>query len=85
MELVIVDLSGPMSVTTWTGKAYVFVAVEMNSQLGIGELLESKTEAAETLKTVVMRLERQSGKKLKRLRTDVGNEWLNKAVGDFCR
>jgi hypothetical protein len=53
--------------------------------LGIGELLESKTEAAETLKTVVVRLERQSGKKLKCLRTDVGNEWLNKTVGDFCR
>jgi hypothetical protein len=67
-----------MSVTTWTGKAYAFIAVEMNSRLGIGELLESKTGAAETLKTVVMRLERQSGKKLKCLCTDVGNEWLNK-------
>jgi histone deacetylase 1/2 len=65
MKLVIVDLSGPMSVTTWTGKAYTFVTIEMNSQLGIGELLKSKTEAAETLKTVVMRLEQQSGNKLK--------------------
>jgi hypothetical protein len=53
--------------------------------LSTGELLESKTEAAETLKTVVMRFEWQSGKKLKRLRTDVGNKWLNKTVGDFCR
>jgi hypothetical protein len=35
----------------------MFIAVEMNSRLGIGELLESKTEAAETLETVVMRLE----------------------------
>jgi transposase InsO family protein len=74
-----------MLVTTWTGKAYAFVAVEMNSRLGIGELLESKPEAAETLKTVVVSLERQSGKKLKRLHTDVGDEWLNKTVGDFCR
>jgi hypothetical protein len=74
-----------MSVATWTGKAYVFVAVEMNSRLGIGELLESKAEAAKTLKTVVMRLEQQSGKKLKWLRTNVGNEWLHKVVGDFCR
>jgi hypothetical protein len=57
MELVVVDLSGPMLVTTWTGKAYVFVVVEMNSRLGIGELLESKTEAAKILKTVVVRLE----------------------------
>jgi hypothetical protein len=57
MELIVLDLSGPMSVATWTGKAYASVAVEMNSQLGIGELSETKTEAAETLKTVVMRLE----------------------------
>jgi hypothetical protein len=35
IELVVVDLSGPMLVATWTGKAYAFVAVEMNSQLGI--------------------------------------------------
>jgi hypothetical protein len=67
VELVIVDLSGPMSVATWTGKAYVFIAVEMNSWLGIGELLETKTEAAKTLKTVVVRLEQKSGKKLKQL------------------
>jgi phage host-nuclease inhibitor protein Gam len=59
--------------------------VEMNSRLGIGELLETKTEAAETIKTVVVRLEQQSGKKLKRLCTDIGKEWLNKVVGDFCR
>jgi hypothetical protein len=85
MELIVVDLSGPMLVATWTGKAYVFIAVDMNSQLGIGELLETKTEAAKTLKTAVMRLEQQSGKKLKQLHTDVGNEWLNKVVGDFCR
>jgi hypothetical protein len=78
MELVVVDLSRPMSVTTWTGKAYMFVAVEMNSRLGIRELLESKTEASKTLKTVVVRLEQQSGKKLKCLCTDVGNKWLNK-------
>jgi hypothetical protein len=50
MELIIVDLSGPMSVATWTGKACAFVAVEINSQLGIGELLETKTEASKTLK-----------------------------------
>jgi hypothetical protein len=57
MELLVVDLSGPMLVTTWTGKAYAFIAVEMNSRMGIGELLERKTKAAKTLETVVMRSE----------------------------
>jgi hypothetical protein len=32
MELIVVDLSGLMSV--WTGKAYAFVVVEINSRLG---------------------------------------------------
>jgi hypothetical protein len=85
MELIVVDLSGPMSVKTWTEKAYAFVVVEMNSRLGVGELLNDKTESAGTLKTVVAMLERQSGKKLKRMRTDVGKEWLNGVVGEFCR
>ena len=31
LELLVVDLSGPMSVETWTGKAYAFIAIEMNS------------------------------------------------------
>jgi hypothetical protein len=51
MELIVVDLSGPMSVATWTGKAYAFIVVEMNSWLGIRELLETKAEAAKTIKT----------------------------------
>ena len=50
MELVVVDLTGPMSVETWTGMAYALVAVEASRRFGVGELLKSKDEAGEALK-----------------------------------
>jgi hypothetical protein len=50
MELVVVDLTGPMSVETWSGMSYAFIAVEMNSRMSFGELLASKDKVAKTLK-----------------------------------
>jgi hypothetical protein len=50
MELVVMDLTGPMSVETWSGMSYMFIAIEMNSQMSFGELLASKDKVAETLK-----------------------------------
>jgi hypothetical protein len=57
MELVVVDLTGPMSVKTWSGMSYVFIAVEMNSRMSFGELLASQDKVAETLKTIIVKLE----------------------------
>ena len=51
--------SGPVPVPTWTGKAYAFVAVQMGSRMGVGELLETENDADESLKAIVSRLERQ--------------------------
>jgi hypothetical protein len=39
--------------------AYVFVAVQMGSQMGVGELLETENDVDESLKAIVSRLERQ--------------------------
>jgi hypothetical protein len=41
IKLVVVDLTGPMSVETWSGMSYMFIAVEMNSQMSLRELLAS--------------------------------------------
>jgi hypothetical protein len=84
MDLLVVDLTGPMSVKTWTGMSFALVAVEASRQFGVGELLESKDEAAEALKRIIAMLERQSGKLLKRIRTDNGSEWVNEIICQFC-
>jgi len=84
MKLVVVDLTGPMSVETWTGMSFALVAVESSRRFGVGELLKSKDEAAEALKWIIAMLERQSGKLLKKLHTDNGTEWVNKIIRQFC-
>jgi hypothetical protein len=59
-----------MSTPTWSGKTYVLIVVEMNSSLSIGELLATKSDAAEALKTIIRQLECESGQKLKEVRTN---------------
>ena len=84
MECVVVDLTGPMSVVTWTGKCYTLVAVEVSSQLGVGNLLTRKDEAAKALKTIIARLERQADKKIVNICLDNGSEWVNDVLSNFC-
>jgi hypothetical protein len=84
MELLVVDLTGPMSVETWTGMAYALVAVEASRRFGVGELLKSKDEAGEALKRIIAMLERQSGKLLRKICTDNGTEWINRLIRAFC-
>jgi hypothetical protein len=77
MELVVVDLTGPMPIETWSGMLYVFIAVEMNSRMSFRELLASKDKVAKTLKTIIVKLEHQSGIKTKWIRSDNGTEFVN--------
>ena len=77
MKLLIVDLTGPMSLETLSGKSYAFMAVEASSRFGAGKLMVTKDETVEILKTTVARLECQSGFKLKCLHSDNGTEFVN--------
>ncbi len=72
MDLIAVDLTGPMSVPTWGGARYALVIVEVSTRLPVGRLLISKEGVNAELRDVIAMLERQSGKKLKRMRVDNG-------------
>jgi hypothetical protein len=85
MELVVMDLTGPMSVEMWSRMSYAFIAVEMNSRMSFRELLASKDKVAETLKTIIVKLERQSGIKTKQIRSDNGTEFINSIIYAFCK
>jgi hypothetical protein len=54
MELVVVDLTGPMSVEMWSGMSYTFIAVEMNSRMSFRELLESKDKVAKIVRATLL-------------------------------
>jgi len=67
MELVVIDLTGPISVPTWDGYVYVLVIVEVSCQYPIGCLLKLKEEVEGAVRNVIAILEHQSGLKVKRL------------------
>ncbi len=84
MDLIVVDLTGPMSVPTWGGARYALVVVEASTRLPVGRVILSKDGVYTELRNIIAVLERQSGKKLKRIRVDNGTEFLNKVVSNFC-
>ncbi len=84
MELLVTDLTGSISPTTWTRKEYALVVVEASCQKGVGSLLKSKDQVTDELKRIVMLLERQSGSKTKGICSDSRNEFVNKTVKAFC-
>ena len=67
MELVVMDLIGPISVPTWDGYVYALVVIEVSCQYPVGCLLKSKEEAKGAVRDVIAMLEYQSGLKVKRL------------------
>ena len=66
MELVVVDLIGPMSIPTWDGNLYALVAVEVSCCYPVRCLLKHKEEVGAVVRDVVAMLERQSGECVKR-------------------
>jgi len=67
MELVVMDLTGPISVLTWDGYVYALVIVEVSCRYLVGCLLKSKEEARGAVRDVITMLECQSRLKVKRL------------------
>jgi len=58
MELVVMDLTGPISVPTWDGYVYALVIVEVSCRYPVGRLLKSKEEVRGAVRDVIAMLER---------------------------
>jgi len=63
MELLVMDLTGPMSVPTWDRFLYALVVVEVSCCYAVGCLLCDKDETRPTVCNIVAMLEQQSGLK----------------------
>jgi len=85
IELVVMNLTGPISVPTWDGYVYALVVVEVSCQYPVGHLLKSKEKAGGAVKDVIAILEHQSGLKVKRLRSDNSSEFINSTINKFCQ
>jgi transposase InsO family protein len=85
MELLVMDLTGPLPVPTWDGKLYALVIVDAKCRYPVGRLLKNKDEVGAMVRDVVSMLERQSGLKAKRFRSDNGTEFVNSVMNEFCQ
>jgi len=85
MELLVMDLTGPMTVPTWDGYQYVLVVIEVSCHYAVSRLLREKDEADVAVQDIVAMLERQSGLKARRLQSDNGSEFVNSIMTQFCQ
>lgn len=83
LELIHADLSGPFPVPSLGGSKYAMVIVDDCSRRASVYFLNHKDEAAVNIKDYVRQAELQTGKRVKRLRTDNGGEFLGAELRGF--
>ena len=84
LELVHGELCGPISPPTPAGNLYFLLLVDDMSRFMWLTLLRSKADAPAAIMNFQARVERETGKKLKVLRTDNGGEFTSVQFGEYC-
>jgi hypothetical protein len=84
VELVHGDLYGPVTPPTPVGNTYFLLLVDDMSRYMWLTLLRSKAHAPAAIMSFQAKVERETGKKLKVLRTDNGGEFTSVQFGQYC-
>ena len=77
LELVHMDVCGPMQVTSDGGAKYLATFTDDYSRLSEVKPLQQKSDVAAAVRTTIARWETQTGRRLKAVRTDRGTEYVN--------
>ncbi|KAK9053340.1 hypothetical protein SSX86_029973 [Deinandra increscens subsp. villosa] len=84
LELVSMDLCGPMTPATKTGIRYFMLLVDEHSRYMWVYFLKNKNEAFEVFKSFKSEIEGKLGSKIKSLRSDRGGEFTSQEFNEFC-
>ncbi|KAL5849177.1 hypothetical protein ACOSQ4_007190 [Xanthoceras sorbifolium] len=87
LELLHMDLMGPMQTESLGGKRYIFVCVDDFSRFTWIDFLREKSDAFEKFKSLCIKLQNEKDLKIKniqRIRSDHGKEFENASFGNFC-
>jgi transposase InsO family protein len=79
------DLCGPITPPTASGKKYFLLLVDGHSRYMWLELIRTKEEALRFFKKVKALAEIERGSKLLAFRSDRGGEFNSTAFSDFCK
>jgi transposase InsO family protein len=83
LQLVHMDLCGPMPEPSLGGHRYVATILDDYSKLSVVIPLQKKKQVAAVVQEHLNQLELQSGKKVKAVRTDRGGEYCNSALEGY--
>lgn len=84
-EVLVVDTTGPMTDATWLGMWYALVIVEVSCRFGVGDILPGKEQMKDSLLAMVVKLERQSGLKVRIICLDNRLEFVNSVLEEICK
>ncbi|GJW35512.1 putative ribonuclease H-like domain-containing protein [Tanacetum coccineum] len=84
LELLHMDLFGPVSIESINKKKYCLVVTNDFSRFSWAFFLATKDETAEILYKFIIGLENQLNHKVKIIRCDHGTEFKNHAMNEFC-
>ncbi|GJY00982.1 putative ribonuclease H-like domain-containing protein [Tanacetum coccineum] len=79
------DLFGPTFMSCLMHKKYCLVVTDDYSRFTCVFFLTTKDETSEILKNFIKEIENLVDKKVKIIRSDIGAEFKNKVMDDFCR
>eukprot|EP00961_Rhodomonas_salina_P113047 1520957-Rhodomonas_salina.1 len=85
LQLVHMDLCGPMPVSSLGGSNYFITFLDDYSKLSLVYPVERKSDTASIVREVITLLENQSGYKVQRVRTDNGSEYVNEMLESYFK
>lgn len=85
LELVHSDICSPISPISNSGKRYLLCFIDDFSRKGWVYFLKEKSEAFIHFKQFKRKVEKETGKNLKCLRTDRGGEFISNEFTDYCK
>jgi transposase InsO family protein len=83
LELLHMDLSGPITYISISGSKYCLVIMDDYSRFTSVFFLQEKSQTQETLKTLLRRAQNEFGLRIKKIRSDNGTEFKNSQIEGF--
>ena len=84
LEIVHTDLCGPIGVESYNREKFIILFVDDYSRMMIVMYLREKSEQFEKFIGYLARVEKETWKRLKCLRSDRGGEFISNEFNNFC-